>query len=151
MLDFDDAIELTAYDERKAEIESRLADYTDEDLLRLFRDANIYDGSFDFVDAFDSDYIDDYLCDMKPYDIMCRVVFGKVETVNAMFRFNAYGNLESVSEWELRQECRESICDMAAWLVDGWYNVDGLYEDDKELFEAWDDIDNDRWDWDEDE
>lgn len=149
MLDNEKAIKLTGNDRTK-EIESRLADYLDSDLLNLFREANSWDGSFDFVDAFDADYIDDFLCDMKPYDIMCRVVFGNVDTVNAMLRFDAYGNLESVHEFELEEECKSCIYDMARWLIDDWSNVDGLYEEDKELFETWYNIDHDQYDCEED-
>ena len=88
---------------------------------------------------------------MKPYDIMCRIVFGNVNNVGGMLRFDAYGNLENVSEYELIEDCQGSICDMASWLMDNWYHIDGLYEEDKELFEAWDDIDHDCYDWDEED
>ena len=148
MLDNHEAIKLTG-DARKAEIESRLMDYLNDDLLRLFRDANSWDGYFDFADAFD---IED-LCSMvdDKYELVRSVIYGDVTNVNDMVRYNAYGNLESVSEWDLKKECQDSICDMAGWLMDNYYHVDSLYEEDKELFEAWDDIDHDRYDWDEDE
>lgn len=148
MLDNHEAFKLTG-DARKAEIESRLADYLNDDLLRLFRDANNWDGYFDFVDAFD---IED-LCSMvdDKYELVRSVIYGDVTNVSDMVRYNAYGNLESVSEWDLEKECQDSICDMAGWLMDNYYHVDSLYEEDKELFEAWDDIDHDRYDWDEDE
>lgn len=148
MLDNHEAIKLTG-DARKAEIESRLMDYLNDDLLRLFRDANSWDGYFDFADAFD---IED-LCSMvdDKYELVRSVIYGDVTNVNDMVRYNAYGNLESVSEWDLEKECQDSICDMAGWLMDNYYHVDSLYEEDKELFEAWDDIDHDRYDWDEDE
>lgn len=137
MLDFEKAAKLEDYNERKAEIISRLKDYEDKDLLNICRDANSWDGSFDFCDAFDAEDIDEYLCDMKPYDIMCRIVFGNVDSVNNMLRFDAYGNLESVHEWDLESEARSYIDDIAAWLMDDWHNTDGLYEEDRELFEAW--------------
>jgi len=148
MLDFNEAIKL-AGDAREKEIESRLNDYLDGDLLNLFREANSYDGYFDFVDAFD---IED-LCSMvdDKYELVRSVIYGDVTNVDDMVRYDAYGNLESVSEWDLIEECRDSICDMASWLMDNYYHVDGLYEEDEELFNAWDDIDNDRYDWDEDE
>lgn len=150
MLDNQDAIKLTG-NARKNEIVERLNDYEGKDLLNICRDANSWDGSFDFCDAFEADYIDDYLCDMKPYDIMCRVVFGNVENVNNMLRFDAYGNLESVHEWDLEKECEENIDEIADWLMDNYSNTDSLYSDDEELFETWWEIDHDQYDWDEDE
>lgn len=148
MLDNHEAIKLTG-DARRAEIESRLTGYLNDDLLMLFRDANSWDGYFDFVDAFD---IED-LCSMvdDKYELVRSIIYGDVTNVNDMVRYDAYGNLENVSEWELMKECQDSICDMAGWLMDNYYHVDSLYEEDKELFEAWDDIDHDRYDWDEEE
>ena len=71
-----------------------------------------------------------------------------------MFRFNAYGNLESVCEWDLEQEARDQIDEIADWLMDNWNEAYSLYDDDKELFDAWDNIDrygDDYYDEDEEE
>lgn len=148
MLDNEKAIKLTGND-RVKEIESRLADYLDNDLLNLFREANSYDGYFDFVDCFD---LED-LCDMvsDKYELARSIIYGDVDNVNDMVCYNAYGNLESVSEWDLIKECQDSLSEMAEWLMDDWSNVDGLYEEDEELFNTWWDIDHDQYDWDEDE
>lgn len=150
MLDNHEAIKLTGK-EREKEIASRLEDYLSDELYFLFREANCYDGSFDFICAFDAENIGDFVGRMSPYDIMCRIVFGNVNRVDDMLRFNAYGNLESVSKQELQDKCEDSIDEMADWLMDNYYHVDGLYKEDEELFDAWDDIDHGRYDWDEDE
>lgn len=148
MLDNEKAIKLTG-EERVKEIESRLADYLDNDLLSLFREANSYDGYFDFVDAFD---IED-LCSMvsDKYELVRSIIYGNVNNVNDMVRYNAYGNLESVSEWDLVKECQDNLREMAEWLMDDYNEVYSLYEDDKELFDTWWDIDHDQYDWEEDE
>ena len=148
MLDNEKAIKLTG-EERVKEIESRLADYLDNDLLNLFREANSYDGYFDFVDAFD---IED-LCSMvsDKYELVRSIIYGNVDNVNDMVRYNAYGNLESVSEWDLIKECQDNLREMAEWLMDDYNEVYSLYEDDKELFETWWKIDHDQYDWEEDE
>ncbi len=150
MIDNEKAIKLNGYDERRAEIVSRLCDYNDKDLFSICHDAFCYDGSFDFCDAFNAEDIDDFLCSMTPYDIMCRIVFGNVENVNDMLRFDAYGNLESVTEWDLHDEARDNIEEIADWLMDNYSNTSSLYSDDDELFETWEDIDNGYYD-DEDE
>lgn len=148
MLDNQEAIKLTG-DARKAEIISRLNDYESKDLLNICRDANCYDGSFDFCDAFD---IED-LCSMADdkYELVRSVIYGNVTNVMDMVRYNAYGNLESVTEWDLEKECEESIDEIADWLMDNYNNTDSLYSDDEELFETWWEIDHDQYDWDEDE
>lgn len=148
--DFDNAIKLTG-DERKKEIIERLNDYEDKDLLSICREANSYDGSFDDLWAFDAEYVGDYVDTSDAYSFMCCIVFGNVENVNDMLRFDAYGNLESVCEWDLEKEARDQINDIADWLMNYWDEAYSLYEDDKELFDAWDDIDHGRYDWDEEE
>lgn len=150
MLDFEKAIRLTG-EERKAEIIDRLNDYEGRDLFNICCEAMSYDGSFDFCYAFDAEDIGDYVDTSDPYNFMCRIVFGSVDNVNDMLRFDAYGNLESVSEWELHKECQDRIDEIADWLMDNWHNVDSLYEEDEELFNAWEDIDRGIYDWEEEE
>lgn len=144
---FEDAIKLTG-DERKAEIVERLNDYNDADLLSICREACSYDGSFDFADVFD---IEDLCETMSAYDVARSIIYGDVTSVNDMVRFDAYGNLESVCEWDLEKEARDQIDEIADWLMRNWREVDSLYSDDEELFGAWEDIDNGNWDLEEDE
>jgi hypothetical protein len=138
--DFDNAIKLKG-DERKAEIVERLNDYNDADLLSICREACSWDGSFEDLYAFDAEDIGDYVDTSDAYSFMCRIVFGNVENVNDMLRFDAYGHLESVCEWDLEKEARDQIDEIADWLMDNWNEAYSLYEDDKELFDAWDNID----------
>lgn len=139
-MDFEKAVKLEEREERKAEIKSRLADYEDKDLLSFYRQANAYDGSFDFVDVFDPEDIDDYMGDSQDgyYRLLCAVVFGNVDNVNDYLRFNAYGNLESVSEYELQDDCKNYLDDLADWIIDYWWQIDySICEEDKELLQAW--------------
>lgn len=140
MLDFDKAIKLKD-EERKAEIIDRLKEYEGKDLLSICRDASCWDGSFEDLDAFDAEDVGEYVNTDDAYGFMCSIVFGNVENVNAMLRFNAYGNLESVSEWDLEQEAISQIDDIADWLMDNYDQTYSLYGEDEELFDAWDNID----------
>lgn len=148
MLDFNEAIKLTG-EERKAEIISRLNDYESKDLLRIYREAMCYDGTFDFADYFD---LED-LCNMvdDKYELVRSIIYGNVESVYDFVRYNAYGNIESVTEYDLEKECEDYIDELADWLMDNHDETSSLYEEDKELFNAWWDIDHDQYDWDEDE
>lgn len=147
---FEDAIKLKG-DERKAEIAERLNDYNDADLLSICREACSWDGSFEDLYAFDAEDVGVYVDTSDAYGFMCRIVFGNVENVNDMLRFDAYGNLESVCEWDLEKEARDQIDEIADWLMDNWHEAYSLYSDDEELFNAWEDIDAGNWDWEEEE
>lgn len=139
MMDFEKAVKLEKHEERKAEIKSRLADYEDKDLLSIYQQANSYDGSFDFVDVFDPEDIYYYMGDSQDgyYRLLCAVVFGNVDNVNDYLRFNAYGNLESVNKYELLDDCKNYLDDLADWIIDYWCQIDSLYEEDEELLNAW--------------
>ena len=134
---FEDAIKLKD-DERKSEIIERLKDYNGKDLLSICREACSWDGSFDFADAYD---IEDLCSMMSAYDVARSIIYGDVTNVNDMVRFNAYGNLENVSEWDLEEEARDNIDEIADWLMDNYNKTYSLYSDDEELFEAWENID----------
>lgn len=149
MLDNSKAIRLESYEERKAEIIIRLNGYLNEDLLNIYREAMSYDGSFDFCQVID---LEELISETdNKYELIRSIIYGDVKSIDGMVRYNAYGNLESVTEYDLQWECEDYIGDLAEWLMDNYDNTDSLYEDDKELFEAWWDIDHDQYDWDEEE
>jgi hypothetical protein len=85
------------------------------------------------------------------YELVRSIIYGNVESVYDFVRYNAYGNLESVTEYDLEKECEDYIDELADWLMDNDSETSSLYEEDKELFNAWWDIDHDQYDWDEDE
>ena len=143
MLENKDAIRLTG-EKRINEIADRLVDY---DLFNLCREAMSYDGSFDFCDVFDLEDLCGIVNDK--YELVCSIVYGDIKNVDDWVRYNAYGNLESVTEHELYTECQDCIGEIAEWLMDNYSNVDCLYEEEKELFDAWWEIDHDQYDWEE--
>ena len=146
-MEFENAIKLATYDERKAEIVSRLKEYDDKELLDIYYSAMCYDGSFDFCDVFYPEDIGEYMNTDDAYNFLCRIVYGKVNSLSDYLRFNAYGNLESVSEYDLYHDCELYIDDLAGWLIDYYNNAD-IDEEMEELFDAWWDIDHDQYDWD---
>lgn len=137
---FETAVKLDG-DARKNEIVARLNDYLDDDLLSICREAFSWDGSFEELYAFDAEDIENHVDPREIYRLMCQIVYGNVQTVNELLRFDAYGNLESISEFDLGIEARDRIDDIAEWLLDNWHHCDNLYEDDYNLFSAWDEVD----------
>ena len=92
-------------------------------LVRMARECNSCTGTQDWADAYDIDEIDDVLADMKPSEIIRSLFFGDIDEgvnwINARIRFNGYGNLEIISEYQLKQEA--------------WDNRDDILEDYKEV------------------
>ena len=80
----------------------------DEEIISLVQEINSYNGNLDFLDyqPFDEEFFHVYFND--PYEAARATFFGEVRNWNdAYIRFNAYGNLESASDWEVAKECRD--------------------------------------------
>lgn len=133
------AINLTG-NERINEIINRLNDYENDDLLCIYREANSWDSSFEFADTFDIDELTYIFCGGG--DLVKAIINGNVTNTIDEVRFDGCGNLESVTERELYDECKDYVEELAEWLMDNYNNVDGLYAEDEELFDMWCEIDN---------
>lgn len=80
------------------------------ELLQACKDANSYNGQFDFCDYYED--IEE-VCDfMSGYELARAIIYGDVTNVVDPVRFNAYGNLENVTEYELEQEALDYIEDL---------------------------------------
>lgn len=80
------------------------------ELLQACREANSYNGGFEFCDCYED--IEE-VCDfMNGYELARAIIYGDVTNVVDPVRFNAYGNLETVNEYELEQEALDYIEDL---------------------------------------
>lgn len=103
------------------DLKTQLENLSDEDLLGLFQEANNCDGSFDFCEAYD---IDDLISMMDPRDLANAIIYGDVTNNVDKVRFNAYGNLESITSCELYDECRYYLDELAEWMESNGDNMD---------------------------
>lgn len=77
------------------------------ELLQACREANGYNGGFEFCNYYED--IEE-VCDfMNSYELARAIIYGDVTNVIDPVRFNAYGNLETVTEYELEQEALDYI------------------------------------------
>jgi hypothetical protein len=75
-------------------------------LRQLVQEVNSWDGSLDSyaVYDFDDDFFDTYF-EGKPEEAARATFFGKIQNwMDDYIRFNGYGNLESLSEYQYTQE-----------------------------------------------
>lgn len=99
------------------------------DLLdSIVRDVNSYDCSLDYLDyqQNDDDFFESYFGDKM--EVARAVCYGEYNYTDDMVKFNGYGNLKSVSQWEYESELKDSknnIADEFERLVnDGDLSVD---------------------------
>lgn len=117
----------------KEKIMELLEEVSDDNLLSLTRESNSYDGSFDYADTYES--IEDLVEIMDDKKEIARaIIYGNVENMVDPVRFNGYGNIETISEYELVKECQSDIDEIAEWIVDnGTSNIYTLVDEVEEV------------------
>ena len=94
----------------------------------VVNELNSWNGCLDFLEAIDMEELDLYLEGLTPTEIANRMFFGYFNPNEDYFRFNAYGNLESLSEYDLEIEPRTYIDEIVEALLENVDNI-SLYDD----------------------
>lgn len=125
----------------KDKIIEGLEQLSTDELLSLYREINSYDGSLDQFDIFEMDEFDEVLDGYKPSEIVNSIRYGDFDSTDEYFRFNGYGNLESLSHFDIEEELDSYLGEIADCVEDGnYYNLlpDSIKQtiDEDELNEA---------------
>lgn len=112
-----------------------LNDNTDE-LRQVVSDINSYDGSLSELDFIDMQDFDEWMDGKSPWDIARSIHFGSFNPTDDYFKFNAYANLESFSEYDIEQEMKDSIEEIADLCIASPENYD-LPDELQELIESY--------------
>jgi hypothetical protein len=81
-----------------------------EKLMELVRQINTYDGSLESMEAqeFDDSFFNTYFKN-NPAEAVRATFFGNIQNwTDDYIRFNGYGNLESLSEYDYEKELEEN-------------------------------------------
>lgn len=84
------------------------------DLLKsVVSDVNSYDGSLEYLDYWQND--DDFFeCNFNDKMEVARAVcYGEYNYTDDMVKFDGYGNLKSISQWEYEAELKDDKDDIA--------------------------------------
>lgn len=73
-------------------------------LKKMLQEINYETGGFDNIIAYSIDDFDDMVSGIEPYDLALKLHFGGFVPHYSLFRFNGYGNIESLCENEYDQE-----------------------------------------------
>lgn len=100
---------------------------TTDELLEMTQSVNSYNGALDWLDYWEND--EEFFETMfQTKDEVARVIcYGDYSYTDDYVKFNAYGNLESVNQWELEEKLNE----YKEEIIDEYLNA---YEEDKEYF-----------------
>lgn len=144
---------------REQAIKSYVENLTGDDLAILLQYIHAYDGSFEEAIYYDMDEFDEFLSNATPTEIARMIYFGDFNPNDDYFRFDGYGNLESLDWQEISAEAEDLVDDILDHLVnnyDGdtpWSDLDYMVDaDDTALFnEDFEEVDEDDDDDDDDD
>ena len=98
----------------------------------MVREINAWGGCLEHLEYFDMAEFDLVLEEYEPSEIANRIFYGSFNPNDEYFRFNAYGNLESANEWDIEEEYRDHISEIASYIVEYKDNIniddEGLQE-----------------------
>lgn len=88
-----------------------------EEVKELVEDINAYDGSFDYLEVYEND--DEFFntfYNNNPAEAVRACHFGTYNYSDDYVKINAYGNVDSCSEWEYEEELQENIDEIIDYL-----------------------------------
>ena len=77
--------------------------YTVETLQYMASEVNGWDGSLENLEYYEMDQFNELMSGHDPEFIAHRIFFGDFNPTHDYFRFNGYGNIETISNWELER------------------------------------------------
>nr|DAJ12311.1 MAG TPA: hypothetical protein [Bacteriophage sp.] len=136
---------------REQAIRSYVEQLSGSELAELLQYINSYDGSFEESTYYDMDSFDEFMSNYTPSEIARMMWFGEFNPNEEYFRFNGYGNLESLDWQEISDEAESLESDIIDHLVnyyDGdtpWADLDYIVDsDDTAIFnEDFEEVDED--------
>ena len=94
----------------------------------MVREINAWGGRLEHLEYFDMEELDLVLEEYTPSEVANRIFYGSFNPNDEYFRFNAYGNLESANEWDIEEEYRDNISEIASYIVEYKDNID-IYDE----------------------
>ena len=90
----------------------------------MVRELNAWCGCLEHLEYFDMEEFDLVLEEYTPSEVANRIFYGDFNPNDEYFRFNAYANLESANEWDIEEEYRDNISEIASYIVEYKDNID---------------------------
>ncbi len=96
------------------------------ELRYVVEEINDWNGSLDYLEVYENneDFFEDRLYYASRYDLIKRVANGNYRVEDDLVRFDCYGDLESLDEWEYEQELEENIDDIVKKLMNCYNELD---------------------------
>ena len=123
---------------REEAIRNYIENLSKGELVELMQHMNGYDNCFDYFTYYDMAEFDEFLDGYTPMEIARMIHFGEFNPYDDYFRFDGYGNLESLDWQEICAEAKDSKDDIIDHLVNyysgdtPWAELDYLVDSDND-------------------
>lgn len=77
------------------------------ELLEMVKEVNGYNGDLEYLEFYDMECFNELLYGLELEEIARRIFHGDFNPYHEYFKFNDYGNLESLSVYEVEKELLE--------------------------------------------
>ena len=81
--------------------------FTNEELQTMVQDMNSWNGSFEDIYVWDMSMFDEAMHGFTAVDIANRIHYGEFNPSHEFFRFDGYGNLESLTDYCYGEELQD--------------------------------------------
>ena len=113
---------------REQAIRSYVEQLSGSELANLLQCMNFCDGSFEETTYYDMDEFDEFMSNYTPSEIARMIHYGEFNPNDDYFRFDGYGNLESLDWQEISDKAESLESDIIDHLVK-YYNGDTPWAD----------------------
>ena len=119
------------------------SNYNDSWLRGVVEVVNGWSGALEGLECRenDEDFFETYFYD-RPYEVARAIFFGDYNYNDYYVRFDGYGNLETLSEYDYAQELEDSKDEILEAMVEEWENIKDDLDIDEEVRRAIDKIIN---------
>ena len=90
--------------------------------IDLVNEINAWDNSMEYLQVYDMDSFDEIMVGFSPFEITNKMFYGNFDPNHDFFRFDGYANLESLGEYDLRDEIIENASEIAERCVELYEN-----------------------------
>ena len=120
-------------------LEKKLKEYSlndVEELRDVVSEINSWNGCLDWLEFRENDeeFFELFYSEINGLEIARAICYGNYRYNEDYVRINAYGNLESYTEYEMIEEMKDSIDEIVENLIEQYNNLD-LSDDIQEIFE----------------
>ena len=74
------------------------------ELLEMVQEVNSYNGDLEYLEFYDMECFNELMNGLEPDELARRIFFGDFNPNHDYFEFNGYGNLESLSVYDVEKE-----------------------------------------------